>query len=243
MKRKINYLFITIFFSFIFIINTYAECSYQERKQLLNEAKAIDVSFEVASKEVELSGINPDTGEEQIYKKNKYYFKMNIVGMSSNLFAIITNDYNDTKITVSYEDFVDGVYTLDIENTTDLIKYTVSFYSMNVNCYMDEVINKRVTKPIENPVFFFEVCTNEKVSNNKYCNQFIDKELDKNVYQIVTELNNIVRQAESVEQIEPNIFVSILNFIKTYWYYVLTLILALIVGIVTFVIRKKRSRL
>ena len=42
MNKVINYGLFLIFLSFIFVINVNAECSYQERKELLNEAKNVE---------------------------------------------------------------------------------------------------------------------------------------------------------------------------------------------------------
>ena len=69
MKNIFNYALFVILLSFIFVINVNAECSYQERKKLLNEAKAVDISVEPILNE-----------------NNEYDFKFNIVNVTENFF-------------------------------------------------------------------------------------------------------------------------------------------------------------
>ncbi len=243
MKKIFNYSLFLILLSFIFINNVDAECSYQERKQLLNEAKAVDISFEVYDKEEKIVGINPNTEQEEIYTTTTYFFKMNVSNITSNMFAKITNNYDSSEIIVNYDDLKEGIYSFDVENKTDIITYYIDFYSTNDNCYADNITTKTVKKPKENPIYYYSVCSNEKVENSAYCKHFIDKNFSKNEYDIVKELNDIVNKDNDSQNNDKNFITETVTFISSYWYLFLFLVVLILFTIVMFIVRKKRSRL
>lgn len=244
MKNIFNYVLFVIFLSFIFVINVNAECSYQERKELLNEAKAVDISFDVVSEEKEMTGINPNTEEEETFTTTVYTFKIKVLGMTNNMFAKITNNFDSSEIIVNYDDMQDGMYSFDIENTTNIITYYVDFYSTNENCYANNITTKTVKKPKINPVYYYSVCSNEEVEDSDYCKQFIDKDFSKSVFDIVKELNDKVDAKESSEEQSQSTFLTkLFSFVVTYWYIFIGILL-LIIGIgIVLLIRKKRSKL
>lgn len=244
MKNIFSYALFVILLSFIFVINVNAECSYQERKELLNEAKAVDIGFEVYNKEKTIIGINPNTEKEEEYITTTYSFKMIISNMTNNMFAKITNDFDSSEIIVNYDDMKNNIYSFDIENTTDIITYYVDFYSTNGNCYANNITTKTVKKPKENPVYYYTVCTNDIVKDNNYCKHFIDKDFSKNEYDIVKELNDIVSKESSNKQTDDtSIFIDTIYFVSTYWYYFAIVLVLLVVGVTVLLIRKKRSTL
>lgn len=243
MKKIFNYSLFLILLSFIFINNVDAECSYQERKQLLNEAKAVDISFEVYDKEEKIVGINPNTEQEEIYTTTTYFFKMNVSNITSNMFAKITNNYDSSEIIVNYDDLKDGIYSFDVENKTDIITYYIDFYSTNDNCYADNITTKTVKKPKENPIYYYSVCSNEKVENSAYCKHFIDKNFSENEYDIVKELNDIVNKDNDSQNNDKNFITETVTFISSYWYLFLFLVVLILFTIVMVIVRKKRSRL
>lgn len=244
MKKVFNYGLFVLILSFVFINNVNAECSYQERKSLLNDAKSVDISFDVVSEEKEMTGINPNTEEEETFTTTVYTFKMNVVGMTNNMFAKITNNYDSSEIIVNYNDMKDGMYSINIENTTDIITYYVDFYSTNDNCYADKIKTTTVKKPKINPVYYYSVCSNEEVEDSEYCKQFIDKEFSKNVFDIVKELNDRVDAKEKIEEKKGSTFIAkSFSFIMTYWYLFVGILLLIIGMIVVLLIRRKRSKL
>ena len=243
MRKIFNYSLFFILLSFIFINSVNAECSYQERKQLLNEAKAVDINFDVHNKEEKIVGINPNTELEEEYITTTYFFKMNILNMTNNMFAKITNNYDSSEIIVNFEDMKNGLYSFDIENKTDIITYYIDFYSTKDNCYADNITTKTVKKPKENPIYYYSVCSNEKVENSEYCKHFIDKNFSKNEYDIVKELNDIVNKNNEVQNGDKDFMTETVNLISTYWYLFLFLIVLILFISIMVVVRKKRSRL
>lgn len=243
MKKVINYVCFTIIFSFIFIMNTNAECSYQERKDLLNQAKSVDVSFEVVEKEEEYTLINPNTGEEGQYSKTLYSFKLNVAGITEDIFAKIYSTNDTNQYIVNYEDMTDGIYSIDIENTTDIVKYYVDFYSTNSNCYAEKITTNTITKPKENHLYYFSICLDERVQNSKYCEHFIEKDFSKSVDEIVSELTEIVNEDGSNTKNEDNVLNIVRNFMNSYWYILIIIIVIVVVFVTIILVRKKKNRL
>lgn len=241
MNRITKYIIFTYFLTFLFVFNVKAECSYQERKDLLNAAKNVDIYFSVETEEREFIGINPNTDEETTYMKKYNFFNLNISGLTQDLFIKIINNKNNDEIIVNYEDLKDGTYILRNDNTTDLIKYYIYFYSLNDNCFAENVHKKTINKPKENGVYYYSVCTNEKVSEHEYCKQFIDKDFKLNEYEMVTKLNEIIDD-NKVKDDNSNIK-NIGDFITNYWYYIVIFVIAISLSMIIIIIRKKRSKL
>lgn len=241
MRNIIKYFIFTYILTFIFIFDVRAECSYQERKDLLNNAKKTEIFFTVETENREFVGINPNTDLEETFMKEYNYFNLNISGLSNDLFIKIINNKNDDEIIVNYEDLVNDIYTIKIDNTTDIIKYYVFFYSLNDNCFAEDIHQKTVIKPKENSVYYYSVCSNELVSENQYCKQFIEKDFNLNEYEIVNKLNEII---DDNEQIEKNsIIEKVQDFISNYWHYMTAGIVIIIIIVIVLIIRKKRSEL
>ena len=242
MKRLINYLFMIFIFIFVFNIYANAECSYQERKDLLDAAKNVDISFDINETEEKHTGINPNTGKEETSKSKVYYFKMNIIGNIDNMFLKITNDFDAEEKIVNSIDMNDNAYSFEIKNSTDIINYKIDFYSRNNNCYAENITTKRITKPKENLIYYYSICSNDLVSENKYCKQFIDKDFNMNEFEIMKKLNKIIEE-ETPEEINSNFFNKILSFIVSYWYVFALVFIIIITFAISMIIRKKRSRL
>lgn len=242
MKRLVKYVFVTIIFSFIFNIYVNAECSYKERTDLLNAAKSVDVSLEVKEKNIEEESENPNSGEIEIIKKIKYYFTFNMVGLTNDIYAIITNDYNSDEIVVNSSDLKDGIYSFDIENSSKIIKYTIAYYSNNNNCLANQVTTKTLKKPKENPIYYFSICSDEFIKENKYCDQFIEKEFDKNENQILNYLSDLKRENE--KNIKDDSFIdNVLEKIKEYWYIPTFIVGGILIVFTLYLINKKRGQL
>ena len=240
MNKIIKYITITILLTFIFIYNVQAECSYQERKDLLNAAKNVDVSFNIESEEVDFKSINPNTDKEEIIKKTKYYFNLNVVNLKSDTFIKLTNDYNSDEVIIKSEDLKDGIYTQRIDNISDIITYYYTFYSLNDNCYAEKITRKQVKKPKENPLYYYSICSDNLVKDSEYCQHFIHKEFNMTNDDIVTKLNKTIQDNNEIQDNDGFDFIS---FIKNYWYCLLIIIILLLLGIIFYIIKKKRSEL
>ena len=243
MNRVVNYLMYLFLFFFILVSSVNAECSYQERKNLLNEAKSVDIVFNVDSRKEKIETVNPNTEEIEIIEDDKFYFNLNISNLTNDLFIKVTNNLNSDQFIVNSEDLKDGLYSYEIDNMTDIITYHLDFYSTYNNCYAEKILSRQIKKPKENPVYYFSVCSDERLENNKYCQRFIENDFNMKTYDIVSKLNKILEE-ENEPVVEKNFSAKkVKQFFAKYWYlFVVTLIV--IIGVITLlIIRKKRSKL
>jgi len=240
MGRITKYIIFSFILTFLFIFNVKAECSYQERKDLLNSAKNVDVSFNIESEEVDFKSINPNTDEEEIIKKTKHYLNLNIVNLKSDTFIKLTNDNNSDEVIIKSEDLNNGIYTLRTDNISDIITYYYTFYSMNDNCYAEKITRKQIKKPKQNPIYYYSICSDDLVKDSEYCQQFIDKEFNISNDDIVNKLNKII---EDNHEALDNTNFDFISFVKNYWYYFVILFLLIVVVPIVIIINKKRSEL
>ena len=141
MKKVFNYGIFMLLLSFIFVINVNAECSYQERKQLLNDVKNVTVAYE------------PVLNEDDTYS-----FRFSVVGMTENIFFKYYNLNNGIETFVHYADLNDGIYKFVDNNSFMIYNYNFVFYSANPNCVGYELYTTKVKKPMYNIYSENEVC-------------------------------------------------------------------------------------
>lgn len=238
MKRTFYYSFFMFILSFIFIINVNAECSYQERKTLLNDAKSVNISVSANSEEVEEKGSSPLSDEEETYITTKYSFTFNVVNLTDNLFIKYYNDYDDVENYIMLSDFSNGVYSFKDDNEDSFKTYYFEFRSNNDNCPGQLMYTKKVVKPKYNYLSSFNECSNEKMQNNKYCQKFITKDLEITEEEFLKVASEIIY--ENNNDVEDNGDNVVINIIQSYWY-ILVIILILIISVVIFIVLKKKK--
>lgn len=238
MNKVINSL-LFVFIFFFMIVNVNAECSYQERKSLLNDAKSVDVNFSVESRKVQETHINPNNNEEALVDVDKYYFNFNVLNLNDTLFMKVYNDFDTTEFIVNSSDLKGGIYTLEIDNISDLITYYIEFYSTNQNCYAEKVLSKKIKKPKENPIYYYSVCSNEKLKDNEYCAHFIDKNFEINDLDIVYKLNDSLKESPQTNENK----LTLKSILIKYWYLLIVFVAIISIVATIIIVRKKRSQL
>ena len=229
---------ITFIFAFNLIVN--AECSYQERNELLKEAKNVNAFFDINSEKKNVERINPNSEELESIEVEDYYFILNVLNLTNNMFIKITNNYDDNEIIVNSNSLNNGVYTYKTDNTSNIITYYLTFYSTKDNCYANKITQISLKKPKENPIYYYSVCSNEYVKDSKYCQHFITNDFKGDVYDIVGELNNKVRSYENQKERKG---IGFLDIVKSYWYVGIILVLFIIFIILTILHRKRKIEL
>ena len=155
MRKIFNYSLFFILLSFLFINSVNAECSYQERKQLLNEAKAVDISVEPI-----------------LNDNNEYDFKFNVINITEDFFIKYYNTNNGEENVINYELSNGGIFSFVDTDTYSVYNYKFEFYSTNNNCYADKISSRSITKPMYNMYSENVNCTYDNNKNFKYCAKF-----------------------------------------------------------------------
>ena len=241
--RKPIKLFLTFSLLFtLFVVRVNAECSYQERKELLNEAKNVDAFFEINNEVVSREIINPNTEEHETIEEKKYYLTLNVSNITNNFFIKVINNYDDKNFIINNENN-NGYYSMNVYDIDNIITYNLMFYSTKDNCYAYNFYNKKVIKPKENTLYYHSVCTSQKYENSNYCKQFITKNFNTNIDELIINMNEEIKK-ESENTIENiNLVGKIRLFIINYWY--LLVIIAVIIMIIVFIAlyRKRKNEL
>ena len=239
MKNIFNYALFVILLLFIFVINVNAECSYQERKELLNEAKAVDIGINIKEIEKIETGINT-YGEEVSIPSINYEFTFLISNLSDNLFIKYYNNLNYEENYISKEEMQDGIFTFVDTNYTSLYTYYFEIYSSNENCLGDKMYTKKITKPIYNGYSKYSICSEEELKDYKYCKKFVNEKIQIDESKFI-ELAN--KELNSFEIEESDSKFSFIDFIKNYYIYIVLFIVVSITASIIFFIRKKKSEL
>lgn len=243
MYKKITSILILLVSIFLFKINVYAECSYKERKELLNEAKQVDIAYEIETKQEKITDIKTDFESGSTVILESYNFKFSVINLSSNLFIRYYNLFDNYEEYLDTEDFKDGIYSFNDSNYSDIYKYYFEFYSKNSNCSGELVYTKKIIKPKFNTFTKYPICSEKGMENYKYCKKFItkdfnitDSEFSEKAYMYKKSLTTNSTPPEKKEN-------KFLTYIKKYYYIPLIIILIIIVLIFIKIIKKKRSEL
>lgn len=241
MKKVYNYGIFILLLSFIFVKNVKAECSYQERKQLLNEAKSVDIGYDIITETKEEIGVNPDSGEEMVSTMEEYIIKFSVTNLSDNLYIRYYNLFDNEEHYITKDDLVNGIYYFEDDDYLNLYTYNFEFRSNNNNCIGDVFSTKKVVKPVYNSFEMFSICDYEEMKDYKYCQKFITKYFDINENEFITGAteyyDSLTKDKDSGSDID------IIQVIKNNWYYGVAIVVVAVVISVILLIRKKRSEI
>lgn len=228
-----------VILNFVFALTVNAECSYQERKDLLNLTKKTEIFFEVDKKLFEGDSSAPDYHGPL----EGYYLILNVTNVTEDFFVKIQNHNNsDEVIYVSKEDLVDNLFTVEIGNILDKDKYDVTFMSYNNNCLGWEIRTTTVDKPIYNKISEYVYCENEMFSKSKYCKTFIDKPFDKSESEIMNYMEKQIEEAE--KDTDEGIHETFIDKALNYSIYVGIFVVFIVIIVFSVIfINKKRSKL
>lgn len=224
MKRMILFVLCIISSMIFFINNVNAECSYQERKELLDKAKNLEIFFE------------PNVNDK--------YFTFNMYNLDNDLYVIISNDKSDDIKEVYSYDMEDNRYSFIDYNVDDLIVYTVKIYSNKSGCYSNNVTSKRVVKKIINKFYDDDIC--KGIEDYFYCKPLLNSKFSISDNKVISNINEY-REKSSIKETEDINkkfgMDDLIELIRKYWYILGGI---LIIGIIIFIIvkiNKKRGEL
>ena len=215
LKRVVFILFITM----IFINKVDADCTYEERQELLKEANNINAYFEA--------------------NVPQRIFTFYLYNLSDDLSVEVTNTINDKKITINKNNLTNGLYTYSEFEIDKSGIYTLNIYSNKTNCYQKKITSKRVKKGIINSFANEEVC--KGIEEYYYCNQVLDKEITlsrQDVYEKIEDYKQVLEEKNKVVEKEK---FSLLKFIKKYWY-LFMIFIGIGVGVLIIIFINKSSR-
>ncbi len=138
MSKNKYMLFLLITFVLIASPVKAATCTVEERAQLNSEISNITASYEILTRYEPTENV-PDeilgTPEAENYQMEVDYFQINVLNLTENTYAVITNDYNDEKYVYNYEDTNNGNIALIWNNVMHIVRFTIEIHSSdNTTC-------------------------------------------------------------------------------------------------------------
>ena len=224
MKRMILFLLCIISSMIFFVNNVNAECSYQERKELLDKAKNLEIFFE------------PNVNDK--------YFTFNMYNLDNDLYVIISNDKSDDIKEVYSYDMEDNRYSFIDYNVDDLIVYTVKIYSNKSGCYSNNVTSKRVVKKIINKFYYDDIC--KGIEDYFYCKPLLNSKFSISEDEVISNINEY-REKSSIKETEDINkkfgMEDLIELIRKYWYILGGILIIAVIIFIIVKINKKRGEL
>lgn len=175
MSRYKYLLFSVLTFGLFLTSTRAATCSYEERAELNNELSHIEANYEILVKR-ELDDHPPDellgTPEGENYYSENDYIQINVLNLTENMYAVITNDYDDTELIYQYADTNNGNIAIEWNNMMDLARYTIKIYaSSNTGCEDTLLRTLYVSLPRYNDYSTYAQC--DKVPDYYLCQRYV----------------------------------------------------------------------
>ena len=202
MKRVFNYFIFTFFIFILFLCKVNADCSYQDRKQMLSDAKNVQAFFDVD------------------LDNNKIVF--NLYNLTDDLFVELRDLSTNQSFEIYNYQLTDGMYQKDIDNVDTAVTYRLYINSNRSECYGNSVTNKTLTKGIINKYYNDDVCLG--IEDYTYCKPVLNKNTsltDEQIYKKIEEYKKSIQVKEETEIVEVNVFI---NFLNKYWKYVVVVL-------------------
>ena len=225
-----------------------ATCSYEERAKLNNELSHVEANYEILVRR-ELDDHPPDeilgTPEADDYYMEEEYIQINVLNLTENMYAVITNDFDNTELTYNYSDTNNGNIAIEWDNMMDLAKYTIKIYaSNNTNCTDTLLRTIYVSLPRYNDYSSYAQC--DKVPDYYLCQKYVtyDKvdfvEFDEKIRAEIAKVEGEETQAEE----NDTWYEKVGNFISEHkmTFIIGGIVIVAVAGITTTIIVVKRRR-
>lgn len=197
--------FLASFLSFMLASSTVSaiSCGYEEKAKLNSEAGNIKANYEIKERVLDPSEYSvPDailgTEAEKDYVGVEHYIQVNILNLTENIYAEVTNDKDPTnRNRYYYTEENKGNIKIDWYNMDEVATYTIRIFSSNkTTCENNQLKTLYVKVPRYNDYSEYGVCS--EVPGYYLCDAYVT--YDKVDFD--TFATNIQNEAAKREQIE-----------------------------------------
>lgn len=237
-----------IFILFILLLSpvmvSASTCSASDKASLLTLSSVVSINYEEMTgyyTEDELGdveGYDEENTDELDWSYN--YFNINLLNLTEDFYAVITNNVNDTKLTVNYSDTSDKIYTFMHETLSEVTSYTIKIYaSSNTNCEDTVLTTLYLVVPKYNRFSTLGLCTGNE--DAAVCQKYTTVTTYTESYVLEKLISgSTVEESEDLEENENSVF----EFFESNYVYVLYVIAGgIIIGVLVVFIKRKRSDL
>lgn len=219
-----KYCVLVLFFSIFFINISFLSADCEDVMNDVNQVKVSKIS--------RITDYDDLLGEGY---ESDFLIGITIDGLKENIRAEVTNDYNDEVISVRYEDTNEGYFEVSSPFIYKSVKMSVQFYSNDETCTSTDVIKRvEVETDIFNTFYY-----------NKTCRENRDLEVCGPHY------NNFGSTTEDFKKMVEEMIIErdktltdkIIEFLKTYmWYIIIPVVLISVIFIISIILLKRRMK-
>lgn len=181
MKKTIKLLFFILLINSVASFNVFAlenndttkknTCDYKTQANLNKLAANVSASYQIETRE---DGTN--------------VFKISVYNIVNELFVSILDENEEFSLTITPAHLTNGVYTFEVTNTTDVIKYNFVVRSMIEGCTGD-IKKFSLIKPKKNKYHDYNECKFKDTEKYSYCQEWITREFSLTESEILTKIN------------------------------------------------------
>lgn len=210
MKR----LFIVVFSILAFTVGinkVYAECKDTQSNSLFVNADVINI----------------DNGEDT-------NVRIDVSGLTEDLYVVVMNDYNDTKRTYYYADTEEGKFSFYTDNVNRNINYVIRVYSVDSTCSTEPLNTISIKTPRFNPYSVIDVCHTSYYI--ELCDAFYDIG-DMTINEFNEKVSSIIEEKSKPFSKKVGEFIS-----KYYLYVLIPFLLIITIYVVRIIILKRGKK-
>ena len=160
-------------------VNAARSCSTSEKAELNKILPNIKANYEEKEENPDVDGANDgsaiDGGEydcEGCINPVKYYFNINIINLTEEFYAEVTNDIDEEVKVFNYSDSKDGLVTFAWDNNALVTNFTIKIYTSDkTGCPGSLQKTLTVKTPRLNENFDNELCAD--IPNYKLCQKYV----------------------------------------------------------------------
>lgn len=227
-----------------------ATCGYEEKAKLNNEITNVKANYEIKERvmnkdEYTISDALIGTEYEDTYEATTEYIQVNILNLTENMYAEVTNDYNDDKAIYQYSDTKNGNISFDWHEIDELVTYTIKVYASSATGCEGTILKTLYQAlPRYNDYSTYDICKN--IPDSYLCQRYVTYEnigFDVFTGRIYKEVEKKIQKEEETKENEKW-YKKVQNFIVKHKvpFIIGGTILVVAVGSTTYIIIKKRRR-
>ena len=248
---RFKYVLFSIITFGLSITSVSAVCSYEERAELNNQIGNIEASYEVVEIELDPSEYDPPdtvvgTDEEDTYVQVIDALQVNILNLTEDLYAIVTNNYDESQVRYNYSDTDNGNITFLWETIDELVTFTIEIYSSsNTNCADTLLRTIRLSLPRYNEYSNYGMCDN--LPDYYLCQRYVFFEPVTFSYfsqSVLAQLEEIQNEEEEGTGEADTWYESVFNFLDEHKvpFIIGGVTLLIIAGVIVVIVVRKRRR-
>lgn len=226
-----------------------ATCDYSERAELNSEVSNITANYEVITIELEDS-VPPDamlgTEDEEGYVSTSDALQVNILNLTENVYAVVTNNYNDEELIYRYSDTDNGNVAIVWETLSELVTFTIKIYSSDATGCADTLLRTlRVSLPRYNDyAATYSLC--KQVPDYYLCQRYVyydEVSFGEFIERVTAEIERVEQEAEENQEDLPW-YEEIGNFISENRTPIIIGVVSIIIiaGVIVVIVIRRRRR-